>query len=259
MTAQGVKNMAKITVPGTTVGLLTATSKMPSASFSLPAFKACPSAFLGDTARIAPNGVRLNVDKGTICGNCYAGKGAYAWAPVKRAQDARFKFAVAAATNPNAGDEFVSVMTAAIEGEALRQQRRFYRGVSNGTRPMGAFRAVFRVHDSGDLFSPAYAALWVRICEGLPDVDFWFPTRQWRSKNLHMLAVIHTLAALPNVSVRPSALRFEDAAPVIPGMSAGTTATATAGFTCPAPLNDGKCGDCRACWTKDIEVSYHRH
>lgn len=250
--------MARFTVPGTGVGLLTSTSKMPSASWSIPAGKACPSAFYGDDFKRV-GGLPVNIDKGTICGNCYAGKGAYAWAPVKRAQDARFKLAIAAATVPAQGDEFVALMIDAINGEALRQQRRYYREVSKGIRAMGTFQAVFRVHDSGDLFSPQYTALWVRICEALPDVNFWFPTRQWRSKNLHMLAVLTTLATLPNVSVRPSALRFEDAAPVIEGLSAGTTATATGGFTCPAPTQGGACLDCRACWTKDVEVSYHKH
>lgn len=252
--------MARITVPGTTIGLLTATSKMPSESFSLPAFKACPSAFLGIDAKIGRDGVRTNVDKGTICGNCYAGKGAYAWAPVKRAQDARFKFAVAASTDATVGDQFVTLMVEAIEASALRQEKRFYRQVATGQREMGTFRAVFRVHDSGDLFSPQYAALWVRICEALPTVAFWFPTRQWRMvKNVPMMMALQTLAALDNVAVRPSALRFDDAAPIVLGLSAGTTATATAGFTCPAPKNDGMCGDCRQCWTKDVEVSYSKH
>ena len=250
--------MAKITVPGTTVGLLTTTSKMPSSSWSLPAVRSCPSAFFGDAARRV-NGQILNVATNSICGSCYADKGFYTWPVVKAAQDARFQYAIKAASDAATGDDFVARMSDAIEREALRQEKRYYRSVARGDREMGTFQAIFRVHDSGDLFSPQYAALWVRICTALPTVNFWFPTRQWRCKNLHMLAVLTTLAALPNVSVRPSALNFEDAAPVVPGLSAGTTATATGGFTCPASQQNGQCLDCRACWSKDIEVSYHRH
>ncbi len=250
--------MAKITVPGTTVGLLTNTSKMPSASWSLPAVRSCPSAFFGPDARRV-DGALVNVDRNAICGSCYAAKGFYVWPIVARAQQARFDYAIRAAADAATGDSFVALMTYAIEREAVRQERRHWRAISKGDAEYTPFRAVFRVHDSGDLFSPAYATLWVRIAQALPDVDFWFPTRQWRTKNLHMLAALASLAALPNVAVRPSALNFDDAAPVVPGLAAGTTATATGGFTCPASTQDGKCLDCRACWTKDIPVSYHRH
>src|SRR4030095_4598120 len=51
------------TVPGTTVRLLTQTSKMPGPSWSLPAHKACPRA------------------NGTICDGCYAAKGCYRFEP----------------------------------------------------------------------------------------------------------------------------------------------------------------------------------
>lgn len=230
--------MARFTVPGTTVSLLSSPSKMPCKSWSMPAVRSCPSAFFG---------------KGAICGeskakedlNCYASKRAYTWPAVVRALEARFAWAVKASMDAITGDEFVSLMTAAVGAEGKRQVKR-------GDLP------VFRVHDSGDLFSPAYVMLWVRIATNLPHIGFWFPTRQWRSKNLHMMAALTTLAALPNVSVRPSALHFEDAAPVIPGLSAGTTASVE-GFNCPASQQGNACRDCRQCWTKDTVVSYYRH
>ena len=37
---------------------------------------------------------------------------------------------------------------------------------------------LFRVHDAGDLFSAKYINCWIRICEALPDIRFWFPTRE---------------------------------------------------------------------------------
>lgn len=241
--------MARAFVPGTTIGLLSSPSKIPSRSFGLPAVKSCPMAFFGP---------------GAICGEskedttCYADGGAYVWPNVRRAYQARYDYAIKASMVPSIGDEFVTVMTSAVRQEALRQERRYYRQISKGERSLTSFEPCFRVHDSGDLFSPSYAALWVRVCEATPDVRYWFPTRMWRTKNVHMLAVLHTLASLDNTSVRPSALHFEDAAPVIPGFSAGTTA-ASAGFTCPASSQGNACLDCRACWSKDIEVSYRKH
>lgn len=239
--------MAKLTVPGTTVSLLSSPSKMPCKSWSMPAVRSCPSAFF---------------EKDAICGtdktkeglNCYASKRAYTWPVVVNALNKRYEFAIRASMDPATGDEFVDMMTAAVGREATRQIR-----AHNRKRPGTPFSGpVFRVHDSGDLFNPQYALLWARIATNCPDVQFWFPTRQWRSKNLHMQAALQTLNALSNVAVRPSALRFEDDAPVIPGLSAGTTASVN-GFNCPASNQGNACNDCRQCWSKDVVVSYHRH
>jgi hypothetical protein len=241
--------MPRLAVPGTVITLLTETCKMPSRSWSLPAVRSCPSAFFG---------------KDAICGEskqhttCYATRGAYDWRPVRAAQDARFKWAMRASMDAATGDEFVALLTLAVQQEALRQQRRYYREVSRGDRELGTFEAVYRVHDSGDLFSPSYARLWTRIAQNCPDVRFWIPTRQWRSRNEHMQAALRELAALPNMALRPSALRFNDPAPVIDGLSAGTTASSE-GFTCPASTQKNECRDCRACWSKDVVVSYRKH
>jgi hypothetical protein len=217
--------MARITIPGTTVGVLSAPSKMPCSSFGLPAIKACPSAFFG---------------AGAICGEskekatCYAMNGAYVWHTVRAAYQARFEYAIKASMDAATGDEFVALLVEAISKDAARQIRK------------GETQAYFRVHDSGDLFSPSYTNLWTRICRALPDVRFWFPTRTWTSKNLHMQAALLMLSSLPNVTVRPSALRFEDDAPVVPGLAAGSTASVQ-GFNCPA------------CWNKDTVISYRKH
>src|SRR4051794_9662760 len=133
--------MTRLTVPGTTVGILSMPSKMPSASFGLPAVRSCPSAFFG---------------KDAICGEskkelkCYAMHGAYVWRTVRAAYEARYTWAIQASMVSSVGDEFVTLMVRAIEGEALRQERKFYREVSTGEREMGTFSPVFRVHDSGD-------------------------------------------------------------------------------------------------------------
>ena len=226
--------------------LLSVTSKMPSHSFSLPAIRSCPMAWFG------PGGyLRWSKDDT----HCYATKSSYVMYPnVALAQEARYQWTIKATMDDAIGNEWVTVMTLAVMKEAQRQQRKYVK--DNGT--LEGFQAYFRVHDSGDMFSPNYAYLWLRVCQKLEDVKFWIPTRMWRSKNVHIQDALAALNSLPNVAVRPSALRFNDPAPKIEGLSAGTTA-AKEGFNCPASTQKNMCGDCRACWTKDVEVSYHQH
>lgn len=228
------KRIVPAYVPHTKTLLLTDPSKMPSLSWSLPAGKACPWALYGE---------------GTICGDCYAQKGRYVMRNVVNAQECRYRWLLECLRTPEGHDQFVSTMVQAI------------------TR---ASNSYFRVHDSGDFVSPTYVKLWVRICEALPEVRFWFPTRTWRvltqpkigehAKREWSLA-LSGLASLPNVTMRPSALFFNAPAPRIPGMAAGSTACDEMGaVTCPAYTQGNICGSCRACWNApDQAISYHRH
>lgn len=234
------------TVPGATVGLLTTTTKMPSQSFSLPAGRACPSAFYGEHFKV---GQPATVDPSTICGSCYAQKGQYTWPVVQHAQESRFMWVLDCQRRGDAGAaEFVSTMVAAIRRSTAHQTGQKY----------------FRVHDSGDLFSVWYADAWRTVAGQLPDVRFWIPTRSWRTKQPAMLAALEQLASQPNVTLRPSALFFNAPAPRIPGFAAGTTASPADldddTWTCPAPGQGGKCLDCRVCWdAPEMPVSYHQH
>ena len=218
------------TVPGTSVRLLTKTSKMPGPSWSLPAHRACPRA------------------NGTICNSCYASKGCYRYSSTKNAQAARFAWTVEAMRTDAGRLTWISTMV-----EAIRQ---------SGTE-------YFRVHDSGDVFSVAYAQCWLEVCRQLPNVHFWIPTRAWQQPNGPLpildplLETLRQLAGLSNVTVRPSALNFGDAAPIIAGLHSGSTAAladASRAYQCPAYSQGGNCGDCRACWdAKGAPVSYCRH
>lgn len=219
----------KVKVPNTNTSVLTVTSKMPSPSYSLPAHKACPNA------------------NGSICENCYAGKGCYQYRAVVEAQNTRFDWTRKCMQSPEGIEEFVSVMVAAIS----------YVGVS-----------YFRGHDSGDFFSVQYVKAWTRICAALPDIKFWFPTREWQSKaSTELLPVLNpridslrALAALSNVTLRPSALNVGDEAPVVAGFSAGSTVNNPAAFSCMAPSQNGECRDCRFCWdAPEAPVSYNLH
>src|SRR5215831_3901084 len=130
------------TVPGTSVRLLTQTSKMPGPSWSLPAHRACPRA------------------NGTICDSCYASKGCYQYASTRNAQELRFRWTVE------------SMRTLANRAEWIRH-------MVQAIRETGC--KYFRVHDSGDMFNVAYAESWLEVCRMLPHVRFWIPTRAWQA------------------------------------------------------------------------------
>src|SRR5215468_2647692 len=129
------------TVPGTTVRLLTQTSKMPGPSWSLPAHRACPRA------------------NGTICDSCYAAKGCYRYSSTQNAQNARFAWTVESMRTAAGRQQWIAAMVA-------------------GIRESGC--TYFRVHDSGDMFNVAYAECWYAVCQALPAVRFWIPTRSWQ-------------------------------------------------------------------------------
>src|SRR5215475_8326942 len=210
-------------VPGTTVRLLTKTSKMPGPSWSLPAHKACPRA------------------NGNICDSCYASKGCYRYNTTQNAQHARFAWTVESMRTPAGRNAWVEHMVSAIRDTGCK---------------------YFRVHDSGDMFNVAYAQCWLEVCRAMPEVRFWIPTRAWQQPAgplplfEPLLNVLRQLASLPNVTVRPSALNFGDYAPVVTGLHAGSTASMPDVFRarqCPAYSQGGNCGDCRTCWdSKDM-------
>ena len=229
----------KLTFGADTVTLLTNTSKMPGKSWSLPAHKACPGAITA---------VRESDGAKAICGSCYASKGMYVWACVEHAQDVRFRWTRECMQSEDGRAEFVRVMTDAI---------RSLRADANG-------RYYFRVHDSGDLFNPWYVDCWTRIAQNLPHVRFWIPTRMWHHfrENETWRVALDTLAAQPNVTLRPSALYFGDEPPVVPGWAAGTSASSHAKpeYNCPAPDQGGECRDCRSCWDEpEIAKIYRAH
>lgn len=219
---------------------LTATSSMPCASWSLPAGRSCP-------------GSKLSVAKlgeSAVCFSCYAMKGFYRMGNVKTVQQQRMSWVQESLMN-DGGSEFVAVLISLVSQDVAQRGE-----------------PIFRVHDSGDLFSVPYIRAWERVCAELPDVMFWFPTRSHILPNL--LPAIQALAALPNVTVRPSALALDEPAPIVPGLSAGTTVVRSLPVLdtlpdvrlCPkTDPTDGRssCGDCRTCWEGSLPVAYLQH
>ena len=176
-------------------------------------------------------------------------------ANVRDAMNARFEWTRECLKTPEGQRAWVSLMT---------------RAVADATK----WESVFRVHDSGDLFSPTYVRMWIEVCKALSHVRFWFPTRAWQQpigngafrvmgQGDATMDAIRVLAALSNVTVRPSALNFGEEAPRVAGLAAGSTAVddePVDAHLCPAPSQNGECGACRHCWMSPaVAVAYHRH
>lgn len=207
----------KHVVPGTTVVLLSDTTKMDCPSWGIPAITYCPWA-------------------GECRFFCYAKKGKYNLKCVLAAQKARADWTLDCLHNDRA-DEWISTMVAAIE--------------ATGTR-------YFRIHDSGDFFSPAYIGFWEVVCNLLPNIKFWAPTKSYRGP-AKIRAALELIATLPNVAIRPSADGVDAPIPTIPGLHAGT-AVVSSGQNCYAQTSHGNCGPCRACWDqKDLHITYKLH
>lgn len=216
--------------------LLTYTSAMDCWSFSLPAGKegSCP---------------HMIDEPNSICTGCYAMINRYNMPVVVNAQWTRFLWTKYLLEHKHGGfKEFVSVMIDSIKKHA-----------TNG---------FFRWMDSGDLFSPLFIRACYAICSNLPDIQHWFPTRVWYIKSKSIQSALKQLASLPNVTIRPSAIHYDEIPPNIPYLAQGTTVLTNKYFQvpgileCPKSINHSSCEQekCRLCWThKMYRIGYRYH
>lgn len=171
----------------------------------------------------------------SICNSCYAQQGRYLFRNVRGAQLARFAYL------KETPDLCLSQISDFIHSNRL---------------------PYFRVHDSGDFHSLDMIHRWTLLAASIPNTSFWFPTRGWVFP--HWMDALATLAALPNATVRPSALHFGDEPPTIPNLSPGTSSMeepAAHIHDCPKALLGGSCGSnyCRTCWEDIAPVNYYPH
>ena len=113
----------------------------------------------------------------------------------------------------------------------------------------------FRIFDSGDLQSEAMLRDWIWIAEQLTDIQFWLPTKEYA-------LIDGFMGTLPdNFVVRVSSPKID----MVPLKAYKFTSTVhdkseSHGFVCRAYERDGKCDDCRACWSRLVSnVSYPKH
>jgi hypothetical protein len=113
----------------------------------------------------------------------------------------------------------------------------------------------FRWFDSGDMYSIDLATKMYEIMVNTPNTKHWLPTRMYKFKKFH--DILNKMASLPNVKVRNSSDEINGTytkglhgSTILPSKEYADKDT----FVCNAPSQGGKCLDCRACYSKDIEV-----
>lgn len=205
-------------------------SKMPGTAYGIPA-TACKT------------GSKLAKVDGTVCSDCYALKGNYTFPSVAIAQTKR----MAAIENP----QWIPAMVKMLRGAHGLDGRRPHASVKDP--------GYHRWHDSGDVQSVSHLKAICNVAEGTPELKHWIPTKELGILKA-FVAAGHVLPS--NVTVRLSAYSL-DAAP-----SKGWNLTSTVytvaprpeAHACPAYKQGGQCGDCRACWSRDVqEVAYPKH
>ena len=180
-----------------------------------------PGFAIGIPAKECKTGSKLRLIEGSVCHGCYALKGCYVFPVVQEAQYKR----LAGITHP--------LWTAAL-AHLINSKR----------------SKEFRWHDSGDVQNLDHLNKIFEVCRLTPSVKHWMPTREAWVK--------------PHLKNCPDNLAVRFSMPMVDQPAAGTwnhtSTVVTSGATCPAPKQDGKCGDCRACWDKSIpNISYGKH
>lgn len=289
--------------------LLVLTSKMGCFSFNLPAgpatkfFGTCLSSAYGfpmlkDSER--PNKSSKwfdtkDTDKSKfLCSGCYGLKALYGSPLLFTIMECRKQW-VETMIQPKYRADFVKIMVKAIRmSQAQSITSRYFleeMGLKDQiwTIPDPAY---FRIHDVGDVFHEEYLLAWfevIRQCSKpmtpkgmgftLPAIRFWMPTRAWMVPGKisdHFTCMGGKNSCVPdNLTIRPSAVHFGDAAPALKGagglaMGSGATgigealtdadmkAAATVagklygdggkGWICPAYLAPEKLGGGGADW-----------
>lgn len=170
-----------------------------------------------DLVNVGPE--RQFLANGLVVSNCYAETGSYSYVNVQLAQVVRLLWTHNALQDQENGGDFsnyfVRVMVHAIQNATY-----------NPTDVKVHKRRFFRIHDSGDFFSPEYLAGWIEVAQALPDTIFWAPTRIWSAPG--KTAWERVLREVPpNLVVRPSAYMVDNPGPRGLRGSAGYAATTT--------------------------------
>lgn len=119
----------------------------------------------------------------------------------------------------------------------------------------------FRWFDSGDMYALGLAEKIYQVMQQTPWVKHWLPTRMQKFPKFQ--SILANMQALPNVSVRFSSDSVTgDYTPGLHGsvIVPDTSSVPQEAFLCGAYSRDGKCGSCKACWNKDVElIAYPAH
>lgn len=179
----------------------------------------------GLSTGLCKTGGKLKNIKDSPCAICYAAKGRYRFKQVSEAQKRREKNI----EHPR----WVEAMVTCLKH----------------TIPIGV--PYFRWFDSGDLQSEAMLQNIIEVANQLPTVNFWLPTQEIKMVQKHLV----NNALPPNLVIRYSSPRINKPIQTYPN-----SYVATENALCPAPVQNGQCLECRACWDKNVKtVSYLKH
>ena len=167
-------------------------------------------------------GSKLRKIKGTPCFSCYALKGNYIRYPkIKEVQYKRLD----SITNPL----WVEAMAVQIKNQKY-----------------------FRWHDAGDIQSVEHLRKIFAVAILTPNTKHWLPTQERK-----YLLEVDQSEVPDNLIIRLSGSKINGS---IPNAWEHTSSVVTENPKCPSVNQDGKCMDCRMCWSKDIKnISYGKH
>ena len=167
-------------------------------------------------------GSKLRKLEGTPCFSCYALKGNYIRYPkIKEVQYKRLD----SITNPL----WVEAMAVQIKNQKY-----------------------FRWHDAGDIQSVEHLRKIFAVAILTPNTRHWLPTQERK-----YLLEVDPKEVPDNLIIRLSGSKINGS---IPNAWEHTSSVVTENAKCPSANQDGKCMDCRMCWSKDVKnISYGKH
>ena len=167
-------------------------------------------------------GSKLRKIEGTPCFSCYALKGNYIRYPkIKEVQYKRLD----SITNPL----WVEAMAVQIKNQKY-----------------------FRWHDAGDIQSVEHLRKIFAVAILTPNTKHWLPTQERK-----YLLEVDQSEVPDNLIIRLSGSKINGS---IPNAWEHTSSVVTENAKCPSANQDGKCMDCRMCWSKDVKnISYGKH
>lgn len=167
-------------------------------------------------------GSKLRKIKDTPCFFCYALKGNYIRYPkIKEVQYKRLD----SITNPL----WVEAMAVQIKNQKY-----------------------FRWHDAGDIQSVEHLRKIFAVAILTPNTKHWLPTQERK-----YLLEVDPNEVPDNLIIRLSGSKINGS---IPNAWEHTSSVVTENAKCPSANQDGKCMDCRMCWSKDVKnISYGKH
>ncbi len=176
-------------------------------------------------------GAKLRKVENSVCSGCYAFRGNYRFSTVKNALSKRFSKLF--------GKKWVAAMAFLISNKE--------------------FSGYFRWHDSGDLQNVLHLERIVEVCNLTPNTKHWLPTREYGIVSKY----IENGGKIPaNLIVRLSAYFIDGPSPLSIAQKFGVQSSGVSrdGFDCPAPIQENKCLQCRACWdTNRKNINYKKH